>query len=125
MPLKLRFGVADGVTMSVGHRGTFAFDRMREGWTQANAVLVARVLHPFDEGDRPSRRLRKKVERRSREFARLGAMEEWRSLTLAYGVALDYWKYALSDGDTGQAGKWQQLCGELQGAYRQRPGDQR
>ena len=125
MPLKLRLGVVDGVTMTVGHRGTFAFDRMREGWTQANAVLVARVLHPFDDGDRPSSRLRRKVTRRSREFARLGAMEEWRSLTLAYGVALDHWKYALSDGDSVLAGKWQQLCGELQGAYRQRPGGQR
>jgi len=125
MALKLGFAVVDGSTMTVGHRGTFAFDRMREGWTQANAVLVARVLHPLDDGDRPSRRLRKKIARRSREFARLGAMEEWRSLTLAYGVALDYWKYALSDGDSGLAGKWQQLCGELQGAYRQRPGGHR
>jgi hypothetical protein len=26
-------------------------------------------------------------------------MPEWRSLTLAYGVALDYWKYATADGD--------------------------
>jgi len=125
MALKLRMGVADGVTMTVGHRGTFAFDRMSEGWTQTTAVLVARVLHPFDDNDRPSRRLRKKVTRRSREFARLGAMPEWRSLTLAYGVALDYWKYALSDGDTGLAGRWQQLCGELQVAYRQRPGGPR
>jgi hypothetical protein len=110
------------VTMTVGHRGTFAFDRMSEGWTQTTAVLVARVLHPFDDNDQPSRRLRKKVTRRSREFARLGAMPEWRSLTLAYGVALDYWKYATADGDIGLAHRWKQLCAELQAAYRQRPG---
>jgi hypothetical protein len=108
--------------MTVGHRGTFAFDRMSEGWTQTTAVLVARVLHPFDDNDQPSRRLRKKVTRRSREFASLGSLPEWRSLTLAYGVALDYWKYATADGDIGLAHRWQQLCGELQAAYRQRPG---
>jgi hypothetical protein len=108
--------------MAVGHRGTFAFDRMSEGWTQTTAVLVARVLHPFDDNDQPSRGLRKKVTRRSREFARLGTMPEWRSLTLAYGVALDYWKYATADGDIGLAHRWKQLCGELQAAYRQRPG---
>ena len=95
---------------------------MSEGWTQTTAVLVARVLHPFDDNDQPSRRLRKKVTRRSREFASLGAMPEWRSLTLAYGVALDYWKYATADGDIGLAHRWKQLCGELQAAYRQRPG---